>query len=137
MAEDGLLPRVFGRVHPRFGTPYGSILVAAGLHALLAIGSFEALLVIDVLLFVLSYFLVFAAFFVLRLREPDLERPFRVPVDDGGALVIASVPIAVGTILIATVGLEYVLWGGLVAATGPLAYRAFERGAFGAGPDRG
>jgi amino acid transporter len=126
MAEDGLLPPVFARVHPRFGTPHGSILVTAGLHVALATLSFEALLVIDVMLFVLSYFLLFVAFFVLRLREPDLERPFRVPVDDGGALMVAFVPIVVGLVMLATVGLEYVLWGGLVAATGPFAYRAFE-----------
>jgi amino acid transporter len=127
MAEDGLLPRVFGRIHPRFGTPHGSILIAAGLHALLAVGSFEALLVIDVLLFVLSYFLIFIAFLALRVREPRLERPFRIPFGLRGALLVALVPIAVGVLMLATVDSAYLLWGGLVAATGPLAYRLFER----------
>jgi amino acid transporter len=127
MAEDGLLPRAFGRVHPRFGTPHGSILIAAGLHALLAAGSFEALLVIDVLLFVLSYFLIFLAFVALRIREPRLERPYRIPVGLGGALLLALVPITVGVLMLATVGSEYLFWGGLVAATGPFAYRMFER----------
>jgi amino acid transporter len=127
MAKDGLLPRAFGRVHPRFGTPYGSILITAAAHALLATGSFEALLVIDVLLFVLSYFLVFAAFVALRVREPALERPFRIPVGTGGALLVALVPTLIGLLMLATVGLRYLLWGGLVAATGPLVYAALQR----------
>jgi amino acid transporter len=127
MAEDGLLPPVFGRIHPRFGTPHGSILIAAALHALLAVGSFEALLVIDVLLFVLSYLLIFVAFLSLRVREPRLERPFRIPFGLRGALLVALVPIGVAVLMLATVGGAYLLWGGLVAATGPIAYRLFER----------
>ena len=127
MAEDGLLPRVFGRVHPRFGTPWGSILITAGVHAVLATGSFEALLVIDVLLFVLSYLLIFAAFVALRVREPGLERPFRIPVGTAGAVLVALVPTLVGLFMVATAGHRYLLSGGLVAATGPLVYAALER----------
>jgi amino acid transporter len=134
MAQQGMLPRAFGLIHPRFGTPYGSILIAAALHALLAVGSFEALLVIDVLLFVLTYFLIFAAFFALRLREPELERPYRVPVGTGGAFLVALIPSMVGVVMLATIGREYLFWGALVAATGPLAYRALERRRLGGGP---
>ncbi len=122
MAERELLPRVFALVHPRFGTPYGSILIAAGLHTLLAIGSFEALLVIDVFLFVLSYVLVFVAGVVLRRREPSLERPFRVPMGTTGMTVLAAVPILVAILVLWANGPEALVWGAVAAATGPIVY---------------
>ena len=123
MAQSGLLPAVFARIHPRFGTPWASILIAGALHAALVTGSFEALLVIDVFLFVMSYLLIFAASVALRIKEPLLARPFKVPVGTGGMLVVAGVPALVGVLLLLANGVEYLIWGSLVAATGPLAYR--------------
>jgi amino acid transporter len=40
---------------------------------------FSAALVVSIALIVLAYLLIFPAFLALRLREPDLDRPFRVP----------------------------------------------------------
>ena len=127
MADRGLLPRVFRLVHPRFGTPYGSLLVAAAIHALLATASFEALLVIDVFLFVMSYILMLVASVVLRIREPELERPFRVPVGTVGMIFVAGVPIAVGLLLLVANGVRVLLLGLVAAATGPLVYGLLTR----------
>lgn len=127
MAEERMLPRVFARVHPRFGTPVGSILIAAALHALLASGSFEALLAIDVLLFVLGYLLIFAAGVALRVREPGLERPFRVPGGTGGMIAAAALPTTVALLLLALTERSYLVWGSLAAATGPVAYVVARR----------
>ena len=127
MARDGLLPRPFALVHRRFGTPVGSILIAAAIHAVLAVGSFEVLLVIDVFLFVMSYLLIFAAAVALRLREPGLARPFRIPVGVGGLVVVAGIPAAVGIASLVANGLPYVLAGGAAAATGPIAYLLLRR----------
>ena len=127
MAESRQLPRVFAKVHPRFGTPVGSILITAGIHALLATGSFEALLVIDVFLFVLYYILIFAASVSLRMREPGLPRPFRVPVGTAGMFVVAGVPTVVGLFVLIANGVEYLLIGAAVAATGPLVYLSIRR----------
>lgn len=122
MAESGFLPRVFARVHPRFRTPVGSILIAAVLHAILAIGSFESLIVLDVFLFVLSYLLIFAAVVALRLRDPGRERPFKIPAGPTGIWVFAAVPSLVGLAVLLANGPRYLLIGSLVASTGPLAY---------------
>jgi amino acid transporter len=127
MAERGRLPAVFGRVHPRFGTPYGSIAVAAVLHAILATGSFAFLIVIDVLLFVLSYLLVFVTAVVLRAQEPELARPFRVPTGTMGMVVLAGVPSLVAVAFLAANGLETLAWGAVAAATGPAAYLLANR----------
>jgi amino acid transporter len=129
MAGSGHLPKVFGLVHPRYGTPWASILITAALHALLATGSFEALLVIDVFLFVLSYLLIFAAYVALRARAPGLERPFRIPVGTTGMVVIAGVPTLVGLLVLVANGPGYLLVGALVASSGPVAYALVTRGA--------
>jgi amino acid transporter len=122
MAQGRLLPRAFASVHPRFGTPHGSILIAAAIHALLALGSFEVLLVIDVFLFVMSYLLIFVAAVVLRVKEPSLARPFRIPVGTVGLALVLVVPSAIGVVALLANGVPYLLAGGLAAATGPLAF---------------
>jgi amino acid transporter len=127
MAERRLLPSVLARVHPRFGTPHGSILVAAAIHALLALGSFEVLLVIDVFLFVMSYLLIFAAGIALRVKEPGLARPFRIPLGTGAFVLFAAVPMAVGLVVLVASGVEYSLAGAAAAATGPVAYVLLRR----------
>ncbi len=78
MAEDNLLPKSLSRAHPRFGTPWISILFLAGLNLVLIIGSFANLVVIDVFLNMLYYLLIFVAAIRLRQKEPGLERPFRI-----------------------------------------------------------
>ena len=122
MAQRGHLPTVLARVHPRFGTPHASIVVAGVLHAILATGSFAFLIVIDVLLFVLGYLLVFLTAVVLRAQEPGLARPFRIPVGTAGMVVVAGVPTLVAVAFLAANGLETLAWGAVAAATGPVAY---------------
>jgi amino acid transporter len=133
MAEAGQLPRFLARVHPRFGTPHASILALALAHAVLATGSFETLLVIDVFLFVMSYFLIFASAVVLRVREPALARPFRIPLGNGGVLLLASVPTVVGLFMLFANRRDYLIGGALATATGPIAYWVAERRGKGAG----
>jgi len=127
MAERGLLPRTFARVHPRYGTPVGSIAITAVLHAILAMGSFQALLVIDVFLFVLNYLLVFAAAVSLRKKEPQLERPFRIPFGTAGLTMLVAVPSAVACLFLVANGAQALAWGAAAAATGPLAYGLARR----------
>jgi amino acid transporter len=88
MAEDGYLPRVFARRHPRTGAPWVAIVVCAiGWAALLPLG-FERLVLLDVLLTGLSILLEFWALVALRVREPNLERPSRVPGGIVGTVLI-------------------------------------------------
>ena len=80
MSRDGLLPPLFGRVHPKFRTPYmGTIIVgmiAAILAGLLPIGVLGDLVSMGTLL---AFSTVCIGVLVLRRTRPDLERPFRVP----------------------------------------------------------
>ena len=78
MAKDGLLPRVLEREN-RFGVPVAALVACAVLWALALRFSFERLISIDLVLYGASLLLEFVALAVLRLREPELPRPFRVP----------------------------------------------------------
>ena len=91
MAQDGMLPKVFGKLHPRSRAPWVTILVCAtGWAMCLGLG-FERLIIIDILLYGVSLGLEFVALIVLRIREPELPRPFRVP---GGMFGAAAVGVA-------------------------------------------
>ena len=76
MAQDGMLPRVFARRNRR-GVPWISVL-ACGLAWGLALKlPFERLISIDLILYGSSLILEFVSLVVLRVREPNLLRPFR------------------------------------------------------------
>jgi len=94
MAEDGYLPRVVTRRHSRTGAPWVAIIACAVLWAVCYPLGFEKNLVLDVLLTGLSILLEFWALVALRIREPELVRPFRVPGGITGAIVIGLPPLA-------------------------------------------
>ncbi len=76
MAEDGMLPRFVARRNSR-GVPWVSVLLCALAWALALNLKFERLISIDLILYGSSLLLEFVALVVLRLREPDLQRPFK------------------------------------------------------------
>jgi len=80
MSRDGLLPKIFGRVHPKFHTPYvGTILVgvvAASLAGLVPLNVLGELVSMGTLL---AFATVCVGVLVLRYTRPELARPFRVP----------------------------------------------------------
>lgn len=80
MAEEGLFFPIFGKISTRFRAPVFAIIVqglwAAGLTLL---GSFQELFTYVVFVGWVFYGLAVAGVIVLRVRRPELERPFRVP----------------------------------------------------------
>jgi len=88
MAADGYLPQAFTRHHKKTGAPWVAILACAiAWAACLPLGFFH-LLILDVLLTGLSILLEFAALVALRVREPNLTRPYRIP---GGILATIAI----------------------------------------------
>jgi amino acid transporter len=78
MAKERMLPKAFEKLNKN-GVPWVS-LIALGVAWMLSLGlSFSRLVMLDIMLYGLSLILEFVALIVLRLREPDLPRPFRVP----------------------------------------------------------
>jgi amino acid transporter len=79
MADDGLFFRRVAAVHPRYGTPYVSILLTTGLGIVFVlVRDFEHLADTFVTAVVPFYALAVASIFVLR-KRPDYDPPFRAP----------------------------------------------------------
>ncbi len=92
MAQDGMLPSVFGKLQKKSRAPWVAIVaLAIGWAMCLGLG-FARLVTLDILLYGVSLVLEFAALAVLRFREPDLPRPFRVPGGLFGAIAIGIPP---------------------------------------------
>src|SRR5881296_647933 len=81
MARDGLLPQFVNKVHPRFQTPYITSIVTgiavAFVASLLTVREAGSLVSIGTLL---AFVIVSAGVLFLRVREPNLPRPFKTPV---------------------------------------------------------
>jgi amino acid transporter len=92
MAQDGMLPKWFGKRQSRSRAPWVAVLVLAVLWAPCLLLGFERLVTIDILLYGASLALEFVALICLRIREPELPRPFRVPGGMLGAIAIGITP---------------------------------------------
>jgi basic amino acid/polyamine antiporter, APA family len=126
-ARDGLFPRALGGLHPRFHTPVVSIVaqgVIAGAFALT--GTYDALATKVIFSEFLFYALVTAGIFVLRRREPALERPYRT----WGYPLVPAVFIALSALLLVNTFLEQrsdSLWGLILVGSGIPAYFLWTR----------
>lgn len=124
-ARDGLFFRKFGEIQPRYQTPGFSILMqSAWALVLLVTGSYETLLDYAMFALWLSYGLMVAGVMILRRKQPDLPRPYRMwgyPLTAILFLVITAwflvnmlwtrpVPSVVSLILIATGVPVYYFW---------------------------
>lgn len=80
MARDGLLPRVFGRVHTRFRTPHVSTMLTGTVCALVAgLTPIEVLGQLVSIGTLLAFVLVCIGVVILRRTAPHNRRPFRTP----------------------------------------------------------
>jgi amino acid transporter len=130
MAEQGFLPKIFTLRHARSGTPWVAILFCAVAWGGCMFLGFERNLILDVLLTGLSILLEFWALTGLRLREPNLARPYRIPGGTIGTILIGLPPLA---LMVAAairnhgerVGpLNGLIVGAILVALGPLLYFA-------------
>ena len=80
MSNDGLLPKLFSDLHPKFRTPYKSnmlLFVFVGLFAAFIPGNMAGDLTSIGTLF--AFVLVCAGTWIMRRKNPEVRRPFRAP----------------------------------------------------------
>ena len=109
MSRDGLLPPIFGIVHPRFRTPHLSTILVGAVVAVVA--GFTPITVLGQLVSIgtlLAFVLVSIGVIVLRRTSPEVPRPFRTP-------GVPFVPLAGAAICFAQmIGLPIATWERLV-----------------------
>jgi amino acid transporter len=128
MAQDGMLPKAFGKLHPKSRAPWVAILaLAVGWGLALNLG-FERLVTLDIMIYGASLTLEFVALVFLRIREPELKRPFRVPGGLFGAIAVGIAPILLlGFAIVRSehevvLGMSSLLFGLIVIGAGVVAY---------------
>jgi amino acid transporter len=132
MAEDGLLPKILARRWAN-GVPWVSVLACSVAWALALGFTFERLISIDLVLYGAALLLEFVALIVLRIKAPQMHRPFRI----SGGLWGASIAAVGPTALIAyalwaarderVAGIPALAFAAMIGAAGPLVYLAARR----------
>jgi APA family basic amino acid/polyamine antiporter len=100
MSNDGLIPKAFGELHPKFKTPYKAnwiLFVFVGAFAAFVPGHVAGDLTSFGTLF--AFVLVSIGVWILRVKNPEMKRPFRTPlvpiVPILGALICAGMIVAI------------------------------------------
>ncbi|GAA4740915.1 APC family permease [Flavisolibacter ginsenosidimutans] len=95
MAEDGLLPKKLGALHPKYKSPYASIICCSVVVSVMVFWSFGELLIIDITLYGAALLLEYVALIRLRKLASQEHRPFKIPLNRAGLVCLALLPFSV------------------------------------------
>lgn len=122
MGRDGVFPKSFGKIHPKYDTPYVSICVYSLFAIILVIsGSFYTLLMMGTFIGRLLEVLVATSLVVLRKKHPEMERPLKM----WGYPATIVIVILLTTTLALLVPPKEMLYGLVLASTSIPAYMIF------------
>lgn len=95
MADDKLLPSKINSLHPKFRSPYVSIIICAIIVSFMVLWSFGELLIIDITLYGAALSLEYIALIKLRKIAADEPRRFRIPLRIPGLIILTVFPLTV------------------------------------------
>ena len=125
MAQDGMMPKFLVKVHPKYGTPWVSILVCAAVYSVFSLSAFAALVVIDVFLNMLVLMAEFFAMWKLRFDLPNIERK-EVPGGWFGLVLVTLAPALIISLAIYSQfveeGMASISWALYAMAIGAVLY---------------
>lgn len=97
LARDAWITTRLAKQSPRTGSPVTAIVVSSVIYAFFTMGSFVDLVIVNVFLINLLLLMNVIALFVLRIRQPDLYRPVRIPFGWWGMFGV-SIPLVAGIV---------------------------------------
>jgi amino acid transporter len=107
MAEDGMMPKFMVKVHPKYGTPWISIIFCGVLFSIFSLQTFSMLVVVDVFLNMVVLMAEILALWVMRRKRPDLPRQ-KVPGGVAGLLYITLAPaLIIGLAIWSSITVDY------------------------------
>jgi amino acid transporter len=122
LAEDGYLPSVLARLHPRFGTPWIAIIVSAIIYAMLAFHTLTQLINVYVWLRVATSLMTVLAGWRLRRTKPQMPRTFVIPWGKFGVLYVVAAPVIMSCVVLRYSDPFAIRWGPAALLVGPVAY---------------
>lgn len=123
MSEMGMLPSIFAS-RSKYGTPTISILCSATGVIFLSWMSFQEILEFLNFLYSIGMLFEFAAFIKLRMKKPDLHRPYKVPLQTFGVTMLCVPPSLLLVLVMCLASLQTLLVSGTVVVLGFLLYPA-------------
>jgi amino acid transporter len=122
MAEDGYLPPVLTRVHPRFGTPWIAIIASALIYGLLAVHTLVQLINVYVWLRVATSIMTVLSLWGLRKKAAGMARPFVVPWGRFGLFYVIAAPLVMSYVVLRYSDPFAIRWGPSALLLGPVVY---------------
>ena len=125
LSLDGMMPKFMVKVHPKYGTPWVAILFVGVIYSIFSLSAFQALVVIDVFLNMLTLLACFFALWVLRFTDPTRPRA-KVPGGWFGLVLITLSMTVVVTLAIVfnylDSGMDSISWALGAIAIGAVLY---------------
>ncbi|XVE49304.1 hypothetical protein DITRI_Ditri01bG0072200 [Diplodiscus trichospermus] len=121
MSEIGMLPAIFAS-RSKYGTPTFSILCSATGVIFLSWMSFQEILEFLNFLYSIGMLLEFAAFIKLRIKKPDLCRPYRVPLQTFGVTMLCLPPALLLVLVMCLASIKTFIVSGIVITIGIFLY---------------
>ncbi len=128
MSGDGLIPKVFSVLHPRFQTPYKAnmiLFVFVGLFAAFVPGNVAGDLTSFGTLF--AFVLVSLGIWILRIKSPNAERPFKSPLSSAAFPLVPILGAVICTAMIVALDYHTLTAAGLWMALGLIVYFLYSR----------
>jgi amino acid transporter len=122
LAQDGYLPSVLTRLHPRYGTPWVAIGFSAIIYALFSAETLTQLISLYIWLRIATSVLTFLAAWQLRHKKPDMPRPFCIPWGRKGLVYVVGAPLVMSGVALLGSDRFALRWGPVALLLGPLAY---------------
>ena len=109
MAREGSMPKVFAKLHPRYQTPWVSILFLGALSLVLVFYPITFVASVSLFADLFYYIIGIAAALGLRKRHPELDRPYKAP------LIEVGVPVSILIYAIMLIQLDrYAIISGII-----------------------
>jgi amino acid transporter len=102
MGKDKLLPPVFNKIHKTYFTPYISIIICSSIVSLLVLRPLADLLIMDICLYAAGISLEFLSLIRLRTSAAADHRPFKIPLQKKGLIILFLFPVLVFCVALGT-----------------------------------
>ncbi len=127
LAEDNLAPKALVKCSKERGVPYVAVLSLGIFSLIICMFPFGVIVVVDVMLFMSAYALIFISACILRVKEGGLPRPFKVPIGTKAFIAMCVPSLLIIFIAFFINGTDYFVGGVAALITGPIMYLIFKR----------